>query len=98
MLNNLIEESLTGNSDIELAMSNVLAAKAQLNLVNSYRFPQINKETKTPNEPKFSNNFGLASVLNYELDLWGQPPTLANRLKKLSLQVSIARQRYVYRL
>ncbi|WP_256621610.1 TolC family protein [Rickettsia sp. TH2014] len=80
VLNNLIEESLTGNSDIELAMSNVLAAKAQLNLVNSYRFPQINlqgganrtknsKETKAPNEPKFSNNFGLASVLNYELDL-----------------------------
>ncbi|AFC72340.1 RND transporter [Rickettsia rhipicephali] len=28
VLNNLIEESLTGNSDIELAMSNVLAAKA----------------------------------------------------------------------
>ncbi|MDE8610858.1 TolC family protein [Rickettsia felis] len=42
VLNQLIEESLTGNSDIELAMSNVLAAKAQLNLVNSYRFPQIN--------------------------------------------------------
>ncbi|WP_187145783.1 TolC family protein [Rickettsia peacockii] len=80
MLNNLIEESLTGNSDIELAMSNVLAAQAQLNLINSYRFPQINlrgganqtknsKETKAPNEPKFSNNLGLASVLNYELDL-----------------------------
>ncbi|WP_041404658.1 TolC family protein [Rickettsia massiliae] len=32
-------------------------------------------------------------MLNYELDLWGQPPTLAHRLKKLSLQVSIARQR-----
>nr|WP_016926229.1 hypothetical protein [Rickettsia conorii] len=27
------------------------------------------KETKAPNEPKFSNNLGLASVLNYELDL-----------------------------
>nr|WP_269208499.1 MULTISPECIES: TolC family protein [spotted fever group] len=72
--------------------------------MNSYRFPQINlqgganrtknsKETKAPNEPKCSNNFGLASVLNYELDLWGQPPTLAHRLKELSLQVSIARQR-----
>ncbi|WP_261792626.1 TolC family protein [Rickettsia japonica] len=104
MLNNLIEESLTGNSDIELAISNVLAAQAQLTLINSYRFPQINlqggtnrtknsKETKAPNEPKFSNNFGLASVLNYELDLWRQPPTLTNQLKKLSLQVSIARQR-----
>ncbi|AFB31795.1 MULTISPECIES: TolC family protein [spotted fever group] len=32
-------------------------------------------------------------MLNYELDLWGQPPTLAHRLKELSLQVSIARQR-----
>ncbi|WCR57141.1 MAG: hypothetical protein PG979_001198 [Rickettsia asembonensis] len=60
MLNELIKESLDNNSDIELAMSNVLAAKAQLNLVNSYRFPQINlqgganrtknsKETKAPN-------------------------------------------------
>ncbi|AEK74618.1 hypothetical protein RHHCN13_03065 [Rickettsia conorii subsp. heilongjiangensis] len=41
MLNNLIEESLTGNSDIELAISNVLAAQTQLTLINSYRFPQI---------------------------------------------------------
>ncbi|MEG8230327.1 TolC family protein [Candidatus Rickettsia tasmanensis] len=96
MLNNLIEESLTGNSDIELVMSNVLAAKAQLNLINSYRFPQINlqgganriknsKETKAPNEPKFSNNFGLASVLNYELDLWKQPPTASESAKKTFL-------------
>ncbi|CAK6515880.1 TolC family protein [Rickettsia helvetica] len=96
MLNNLIEESLTGNSDIELAMSNVLAAKAQLNLVNSYRFPQINlqgganrtknsKETKAPNEPKFSNNFGLASVLNYELDLWGAAVNASESAKKTFL-------------
>ncbi|MCZ6902182.1 MAG: TolC family protein [Rickettsia endosymbiont of Ixodes persulcatus] len=67
VLNELIKESLANDSDIELAMSNVLAVKAQPNLVNSYRFPQINlqgganrtknsKETKAPNESKFSNN------------------------------------------
>ncbi|WP_233418795.1 efflux transporter outer membrane subunit [Rickettsia tamurae] len=96
ILNELIKESLVGNSDIELAMSNVLAAKAQLNLVNSYRFPQINlqgganrtknsKETKAPNEPKFSNNFGLASVLNYELDLWGAAANASESAKKTFL-------------
>jgi len=82
VLNELIEESLTNNSDIELAMSNVALAQAQLNLVNSYRFPQINlqgngnrtkssKELKLANQPKFSNSFELASMLNYEIDLWG---------------------------
>ncbi|WP_228368769.1 efflux transporter outer membrane subunit [Rickettsia bellii] len=82
VLNNLIEESLANNSDIELAMSNIAIATAQYNLVNSYRFPQINlqgsvnrtktsKQLKQPNQPKISNNFGLGSVLNYEIDLWG---------------------------
>ncbi|WP_341791161.1 TolC family protein [Rickettsia endosymbiont of Gonocerus acuteangulatus] len=63
-------------------MSNVAAATAQYNLVNSYRFPQINlqgssnrtkisKQLKQPNQPKISNNFGLGSVLNYEIELWG---------------------------
>ncbi|ABV73595.1 RND efflux system, outer membrane protein [Rickettsia canadensis str. McKiel] len=37
-----IKESLANNSDIELVMSNVLVAKAQLNLVKAYRFAQIN--------------------------------------------------------
>ncbi|WP_395477553.1 TolC family protein [Rickettsia endosymbiont of Pantilius tunicatus] len=82
VLNNLIEESLANNSNIELAMSNVAIATAQYNLVNSYRFPQINlqgsvnrtktsKQLKQPNQPKISNSFGLGSVLNYEIDLWG---------------------------
>lgn len=82
VLNELIGESLTNNSDIELAMNNVAAAQAQLNFVNSYRFPQINlqgsgnrtknsNELKTVTQPKFSNSFGLAAVLNYEIDLWG---------------------------
>lgn len=82
VLNRLIEEALCNNSDIELAMNNVALATAQLNYVNSYRFPQINlqgsggrtknsQEFKQANQPKFSNNFGISSVLNYELDLWG---------------------------
>ena len=69
-----IKESLANNSDIELVMSNVLVAKAQLNLVKAYRFPQINlqcranqtknsKEIKAPNKSKFANNLGLASLL-----------------------------------
>ncbi|HJD61755.1 MAG TPA: TolC family protein [Rickettsia endosymbiont of Columbicola hoogstraali] len=77
-----MEESLANNSDIELTMSNIAIATAQYNLVNSYRFPQINlqgsvnrtktsKKLKQPNQPKISNNFGLGSVLNYEIDLWG---------------------------
>ncbi|GAA5252592.1 hypothetical protein [Candidatus Rickettsia kedanie] len=77
-------------------MSNVLAAQAQLNFVNSDRFPQINlqgganrtqnsNETKVPHEPKFAHNLGLASVLHYELDLWGTAANASESAKKTFL-------------
>ncbi|MGX6960012.1 MAG: TolC family protein [Rickettsia endosymbiont of Pentastiridius leporinus] len=109
ILNRLIEESIAHNSDIELAMNNISAATAQLNFVNSYRFPQINlqgsanrtkasKELKNANQPKFSNNFGLGTILNYELDLWGAAANasesarrtlLANEYSKDAVRLSV---------
>nr|WP_253307969.1 efflux transporter outer membrane subunit [Rickettsia endosymbiont of Ceutorhynchus assimilis] len=81
----LITESLNANSDILIAMTNVAQAQAQLNLNNAQRFPQINLQgsaNRTKNSKQVNsknnninhnivNNFSLASVLNYEIDLWG---------------------------
>ncbi|HJD55696.1 MAG TPA: TolC family protein [Rickettsia endosymbiont of Pyrocoelia pectoralis] len=102
VLNNLIEESLANNADIELAMNNVAAATAQLNFVNSYRFPQINlqgsanrtkasKELKNANQPKFSNNFGLGTILNYELDLWGAAANASESARRTLLASEYSR-------
>jgi len=81
-LDNLIREALEANTDILIAMSNLSKARAQLGLVESQLFPQVNlqgsstktktsKELKSANSGSIVNSLSLAAVFNYELDLWG---------------------------
>ena len=73
----LIKESLTNNYDLRIAATRVLEANANLGIVRSDQFPQLNgsgsiiyeRNAFYPKGPTFDN---LAISLNYIVDFWGQ--------------------------
>lgn len=82
VLTDLVREGLANNADLEIAVARVSQAEAQLGYANANRFPSLSLQGNatrgesaeryvgTPTKP--ANNFNLAGVLNYEVDLWGK--------------------------
>lgn len=82
----LVEEGVKNNADILVAASRVAQARAALQLSEANLYPEIGVQgdftrTSNSNEARFGafnavskpfNNFGVAAVLDYELDLWGR--------------------------
>lgn len=84
----LVEEGITKNADALIAASRVAQARASLGVSEANLYPEFSVQgntTRTSNsgEARFGgfaaspsskpfNDFGVAAVLNYELDLWGR--------------------------
>ena len=77
VLQSLIKEALTNNYDIRIAATRVLEANANLGIVRSNQFPNLNASdnllyTRSPLYPS-PTAFNTASLsLNYIVDFWGQ--------------------------
>ncbi|MBU1643224.1 TolC family protein, partial [bacterium] len=82
-LNALIEEALTNNDDLKLALSNVAQARASLGLSEAERYPTVNAaasayrqktsgESLSPFAGFIYNSFGLSASVAYEFDFWGK--------------------------
>ncbi|MDF2577916.1 MAG: efflux transporter outer rane subunit [Chlamydiales bacterium] len=80
-LSKLIEKALQNNSDLLIATARLEQARAALNLAKSDKFPELNlkgsggrtatnKDLATSRANRISNQFNLAVVLDFELDLW----------------------------
>lgn len=86
VLNQLMEEGLASNADLLIAAARISQARAQLNLADAQLYPQLDMEgvgerirgSTSRFQPggnaaaKPYNNFGLAAVLTYEINLWGK--------------------------
>ncbi len=86
VLTKLEEEGLAANSDIAQAAARVEQARGALDLRWANQFPELDAQadaTRTrnsarssfggfPANPKPYNSFGLAAVLNYEINLFGK--------------------------
>ena len=94
-LNMLIKETLEANADILTAMTNVSMARAMLTLSEADRLPNINiqgtaertkpsKKLKASSAQKTMNTFNLATLLSYEIDLWGKVAS-SNKAARASL-------------
>jgi multidrug efflux system outer membrane protein len=94
-LNYLVDMALKSSTDILLAMNNIVKAQAALGLTNAERLPEINlqiganravssKEENTTITTKPISTFGINTVLNYQLDLWGKVAS-SNKAAKANL-------------
>ena len=83
VLNQLMDEGLKQNADLLTAAARVAQSRALLGLNEADLYPtlsmqgevsrtQNSRESANPFNIKPFNNFGLAAVLDYEVDLWGK--------------------------
>lgn len=85
VLDTLVEEALEYNKDIRIAVCRVAEFSAQLGIVNSRMYPQLNLEASAFREEaslsanpgllpsqRVTNFFDLSMTMFYELDLWGR--------------------------
>jgi multidrug efflux system outer membrane protein len=86
VLDRLEDEALAHNATVQVAVANVLAARAQLGIVDANRYPTVTanaSQTRTkmssvgtfPFPPGFNTTRDLTHVsvnASYELDLWGK--------------------------
>ena len=83
VLTALVERALTANEDIQLAAARVAEARANLSFTRADRLPSLGAEASasrvrssgdltSPTVDRTANDFRLASVLSYEVDLWGR--------------------------
>lgn len=86
VLDRLEDEALSHNPTVQLAVANVLAARAQLGLTDANRYPTVTanaSQTRTkmssvgtfPFPPGFNTTRDLTHIsvnASYELDLWGK--------------------------
>lgn len=83
VLSDLIEEALKANSDLLVAAARISEARASLRISESALYPAIDgtagatrtsrsevSATSTTHKPY--NDFSLAAVLSYEVDIWGR--------------------------
>lgn len=82
-LSALIDEALAANSDLLVAAARVSEARANLRLSESELYPAIDgtadairtgrsEVSATSTTQKPYNDFSLAAVLSYEIDIWGR--------------------------
>lgn len=82
-LNSLIDESLSANADLLIAMNNLSKARAELRLGQSYLLPHIDlqasavKTKASKNLPSQGRNLltkdtSINGIATYEIDLWGK--------------------------
>lgn len=82
VLSSMIDEALAANSDLLLAAARVAEARALAGLSRAERLPTIEGQADAGRQrqsdelavgaPNPVNNYRLAAVLTYELDLWGR--------------------------
>lgn len=83
VLSRMVDQALTANDDIMLAAARVSEARAILRFTEADRLPQIDAEASAarvrssgdltlPGGSRTGNNFRLAGLLSYEIDLWGR--------------------------
>ncbi len=85
VLNALEEEGLKGNADLIIAAARVAEARAGLTYQDSFLFPSLDVQGSAARAApsrqtaagalvggKPSNDFSIAAVLTYEIDLWGK--------------------------
>ena len=83
VLTGLVERALAANEDIVLAAARVAEARANLNYSQAERLPSLGAEASasrvrgsgdltSPTVDRTLNDFRLAAVLSYEVDLWGR--------------------------
>lgn len=77
-LNKFIQQVLTNNSDLALALNNIDIARTSLGLSKLELLPNITYSTgiQRRNNPPIDSNhndsYSASFILNYELDLWGR--------------------------
>jgi multidrug efflux system outer membrane protein len=83
LLLSLLQEALESNANLRQAAARIAEGRAALGVSKANRFPALNAQAganRTRNSKnsfpttgtKPYNNFGLAGILSYELDLWGR--------------------------
>ena len=85
VLNQLIDQALTYNQDLKVAIYTVKEFEARYGIVSSQLYPQVNGSgdagrfklsenfvTTVPNFPPISNFFDLALNASYLVDIWGK--------------------------
>ncbi|MDR2904719.1 MAG: TolC family protein [Helicobacteraceae bacterium] len=81
-LNMVVDEALNNNFDLQIASSNVAAARAALGLARAQQFPSVNAGgkrervfVKNPaDDSKFimTDSYSVSGIVSYELDLWAK--------------------------
>lgn len=103
-LNDLVAETLTYNSDIQLAAARVDEARAIAGLSRANRMPNLTAAggvsrgdvnlQDLPIDTKASDSFSLGGLLSYEIDIWGRLAN-ADKAAKQQLLAQQANQRAV---
>jgi multidrug efflux system outer membrane protein len=100
ILDQLVADALANNLDVNIAVARIAESRAMLGFREAGRYPtlaaqlDVNRGLTNPNLPgsgsEARTSYGIAGVLDYEVDLWGRLARSTEAARAELLQVTFA--------